>query len=75
MASVENPLLRPGDYSFYVVGIKNALKVLEEKLLMAETNTTLEPQVEILKEIHTIQKYVELLELTTLRKIGVHKKD
>ncbi len=63
------------DYSFHVVGIKNSLKVLEEKLLIAETASSLESQREVLKEIHMIQKHNELLELITLRKIGNYQKD
>lgn len=63
------------DYSFHVVGIKNALKLLEEKLLMADTNPSPNTQQEVLKEIHMIQKHTDLLELITLRKIGAFKKD
>lgn len=63
------------DYAFHVVGIKNALKVLEEKLLVAETAPSLENQEAVLKEVHTIQGHNEMLELITLRKIGQHKKD
>ena len=63
------------DYSFHVVGIKNALKLLEEKLLKAEIESSLNVQSEILKEIHMIEKHAELLELITLRKIGALTKD
>ena len=63
-------MVNVSDYSFNVVGIKNALKILEENLLTAETNPTEEVQQEVLKEIHMIQKHTELLELITLRKLG-----
>lgn len=72
---MENVKREVADYAFYVVGIKNALKLLEEKLLKAEIDSSLKTQREILEEIHIIQKYNELLELVTLRKIGVHQKD
>lgn len=63
------------DYAFHVVGIKNALKLLEEKLLVAETAPSVENEEAVLKEVHMIQSHNEMLELITLRKIGRHKKD
>lgn len=71
MASVKDGVM---DYSTCVVGIKNALKALEEKLLVAETNSTMQTQDAVLKEILKIQMHNEHLELITLRKIGEFKK-
>lgn len=67
MASVKETV---SDYSFHVVGMKQALKLLEERLLTAETVPTLEAQDNVMKEIQMIQMHNEMLELITLRKIG-----
>lgn len=77
MATAKNDYFvdRVVDYAFYIVTIKNALKLLEEKLLMAETNPSEDSREAVLKEIHRIQSANELLELITLRKIGDFAKD
>lgn len=63
------------DYSFHIVDIRLWLKDLEEKLLRAETASSLKAQKDILSNIQYIQGNLEILELITLRKIGALTKD